>query len=58
VMDHLAGRRQIKGMPKWNSKKMCGTLCLQHTVNKVLDAHKKGKKIKFQYGDIQHKQFV
>lgn len=35
VMNHLAS-------PNFNAQKMCGTLCLQHKVNEVLDAHRKG----------------
>lgn len=27
---------------KFNAQKMCGSLCLQHSVNKALDNHKKG----------------
>ncbi len=29
--------------PKYNAKKMCGTLCLQHKVNEFLDARRKGR---------------
>lgn len=29
---------------KFNAQKMCGSLCLQHSVNKALDNHKKGIK--------------
>lgn len=28
--------------PQFNAQKMCGSLCLQHKVNEVLDAHTKG----------------
>lgn len=28
---------------KFNAQKMCGSLCLQHSVNKYLDGYKKGK---------------
>jgi len=28
--------------PEFNAQKMCGSLCLQHKVNEVLDAHTKG----------------
>jgi MoaA/NifB/PqqE/SkfB family radical SAM enzyme len=35
VMNYLAS-------PRFNAQKMCGTLCLQHKVNEVLDAYKKG----------------
>lgn len=28
--------------PEFNAQKMCGSLCLQHKVNEVLDAHQKG----------------
>ena len=36
VMNYLSS-------PKFNAQKMCATLCLQHNVNEVLDAHIKGK---------------
>lgn len=36
VMNYLAS-------PDFNAQKMCGSLCLQHKVNEVLDAHKKGQ---------------
>ena len=42
VIDHLANRRNISGMPPWNSQTQCGTLCLQHGVNRYLDNFKKG----------------
>lgn len=29
--------------PEFNAQKMCGSLCLQHKVNEVLDAHVKGQ---------------
>jgi hypothetical protein len=29
--------------PAFNAQKMCGTLCLQHKVNEVLDEHRKGR---------------
>jgi MoaA/NifB/PqqE/SkfB family radical SAM enzyme len=35
VMSHLAG-------PSFNAQKMCGSLCLQHKVNEVLDDYQKG----------------
>lgn len=35
VMNYLAS-------PDFNAQTMCGTLCLQHKVNEVLDAHTKG----------------
>ena len=35
VMNHLAG-------PSFNAQVMCGSLCLQHKVNEVLDAEVKG----------------
>lgn len=35
VMNHLAS-------PHFNAQKMCGTLCLQHKVNEVLDDYRKG----------------
>ena len=38
VMSYLAG-------PDFNAQKMCGSLCLQHTVNEALDAHKKGQAV-------------
>lgn len=34
VMNYLAS-------PEFNAQKMCGSLCLQHKVNEVLDAHQK-----------------
>lgn len=36
VMDYLAS-------PDFNAKKMCGSLCLQHSVNKYLDDTKEGR---------------
>ena len=36
VMNYLAS-------PEFNAQKMCGTLCLQHKVNEVLDQYKKGQ---------------
>lgn len=36
VMNYLAS-------PEFNAQKMCGSLCLQHKVNEVLDAHVKGQ---------------
>ena len=42
VIDHLANRRNIEGLPPWNSQTDCGTLCLQHSVNRYLDNFKKG----------------
>ncbi len=35
VMNYLAS-------PNFNAQKMCGSLCLQHKVNEVLDARRKG----------------
>ena len=35
VMNYLAS-------PQFNAQKMCGSLCLQHKVNEVLDEYKKG----------------
>lgn len=32
----------VLGSDKFNAQKMCGSLCLQHSVNKALDNHKKG----------------
>ena len=36
VIDYLAS-------PNFNAQRMCGTLCLQHKVNEVLDSYKKGE---------------
>lgn len=36
VMDELAS-------PRFNAKTMCGTLCVQHKVNEILDKYKKGQ---------------
>jgi MoaA/NifB/PqqE/SkfB family radical SAM enzyme len=36
VMNYLAS-------PDFNAQKMCGSLCLQHKVNEVLDAYQKGR---------------
>jgi len=36
VMNYLAS-------PDFNAQKMCGSLCLQHKVNEVLDAYQKGQ---------------
>lgn len=47
------------GSDMFNAQKMCGTLCLQHVVNRSLDNHKKGiKKIEFKDEDVAHKSFV
>jgi hypothetical protein len=35
VMNYLAS-------PDFNAQTMCGSLCLQHKVNEMLDAHRKG----------------
>jgi MoaA/NifB/PqqE/SkfB family radical SAM enzyme len=35
VMNYLAS-------PHFNAQRMCGTLCLQHTVNEALDSYRKG----------------
>ncbi len=45
--------------PEFDAQKMCGSLCLQHSVNKALDNHVKGiRKIEPAYGDIEHQAFV
>ncbi len=53
VMDYLAG-------PNFNAQKVCGSLCLQHKVNEVLDAHKSGvlKIEKPAYDNPQHANFI
>ncbi len=33
---------KVLGSDKFNAQKMCGSLCLQHSVNKALDNHQKG----------------
>lgn len=45
---------------KFNAQKMCGSLCLQHSVNKALDNHKKGiQKIEAGVGPLPaHGAFV
>lgn len=44
---------------KFNATKMCGSLCLQHSLNKKLDNHVKGiRKIELLSGDVLHKEFV
>lgn len=43
---------------KFNAQKACGTLCLQHSVNRALDNHKKGQPIQFVDGNVAHKAFV
>lgn len=43
IINHLANRKNIPGMPPFNAQSMCGTLCLQHSVNKYLDNYQKGK---------------
>lgn len=44
---------------EFDAQKMCGSLCLQHSVNRTLDNYKKGiKKIEFLNDDIPHKEFV
>lgn len=52
VVDHLAS-------PDFNAQQMCGSLCLQHKVNEVLDGVKKGT---IQLGDPgkepQHVNFI
>jgi len=42
VINHLNNRKTIEGMPPFNAQTMCGTLCLQHSVNKYIDNFKKG----------------
>ena len=45
--------------PEFDAQKMCGSLCLQHSVNKALDNHVKGfKKIEQAAGEIPHMEFV
>lgn len=53
VMDRLAS-------DKFNAQTMCGTLCMQHSVNKALDNHKKGiTPLKFEEGELPaHGAFV
>ncbi|MDO8494350.1 MAG: SPASM domain-containing protein, partial [Deltaproteobacteria bacterium] len=43
VVNHLANKKNIPGMPPFNAQTMCGTLCLQHSVNRYVDNYKKGK---------------
>lgn len=44
---------------KFNAQKMCGSLCLQHSLNKALDNHKKGRPIQFNDGPLPpHGEFV
>lgn len=50
VMNHLANKKNIPGMPPFNAQNMCGTLCLQHSVNRYLDNYQKGK---FELADPQ-----
>ncbi len=35
-MNHLAS-------PEFNAQRMCGSLCLQHKVNELLDERRKGR---------------
>lgn len=51
VMKYLAS-------DQFNAQKMCGTLCLQHSVNRALDNHVKGQRIEFKDEDVAHKGFV
>ena len=45
--------------PEFDAQKMCGSLCLQHSVNKALDNHVKGiKRIEEAKGVIPHKEFI
>jgi MoaA/NifB/PqqE/SkfB family radical SAM enzyme len=46
------------GSDMFNAQKQCGTLCLQHSVNRALDNHVKGNKIQFKDEDVAHKAFV
>jgi len=41
VVNHLANKKNLPGMPPFNAQNMCGSLCLQHSVNKYLDNYKK-----------------
>jgi MoaA/NifB/PqqE/SkfB family radical SAM enzyme len=49
---------------RFNAQKMCGSLCLQHSVNKYLDNYKKGefslRQVEPEIGESepQHKEFV
>jgi MoaA/NifB/PqqE/SkfB family radical SAM enzyme len=52
VMSYLAS-------PDFNAQKACGSLCLQHKVNEVLDAHVKGRRLQPASGVIpRHLAFV
>lgn len=54
VMDYLRSE-------SFNAQNMCGTLCLQHSVNKFLDDYKKNKftlNSVSENGDTLHKSFV
>ena len=35
---------RVLGSPAFDAQKMCGSLCLQHSVNKYLDGYKKGER--------------
>lgn len=51
----------LLGSDSFNAQNMCGTLCLQHSVNRFLDNFKKGQfKLEdiAETGDIPHKHFV
>lgn len=59
VVDHLANRKAIPGAPPFNAQTSCGTLCLQHSVNRKLDNHIKGiERITQAEGTIEHQAFV
>lgn len=52
IVKHLAS-------PEFDAQRMCGSLCLQHSVNKYLDAYKKGAPLVEPIGDKpQHLEFV
>jgi radical SAM protein with 4Fe4S-binding SPASM domain len=43
----------------FDARRMCGSLCLQHSVNKYLDAYKKGKPLEEPIGEVPpHIHFV
>lgn len=44
--------------PQFNAKKMCGCLCLQHSVNKALDGVVRGKLLPPCPPDCLHKEFL
>jgi MoaA/NifB/PqqE/SkfB family radical SAM enzyme len=53
VMNHLAS-------PDFNAQKMCGSLCLQHKVNEMLDGYRKGRLplVEPQGAEPQHVDFI